>query len=103
MLRRSRRTAVLLIGAAVAGAGCRPVLNYPSALGPRYAGSPLPAAVPVPMPPPPPPGPTALVPPAPPRRPHSVHRSIKRPPPPTPAAAARLSVTHRPDARAQAH
>ena len=52
MLLRSRRTAVLLIGAAVAGAGCRPVLNYPSALGPRYAGSPLPAAVAVPMPPP---------------------------------------------------
>ena len=36
---KNRHTAMLLIAVA-AGLGCRPVLNYPSALGPRYAGDP---------------------------------------------------------------
>lgn len=43
---RFGKPAAILIGAAVAGTGCRAVLNYPSALGPRYAGSPAtPAAL----------------------------------------------------------
>ena len=34
-----RRTAILIVAAtALPGTGCRAVLNYPSALGPRYAG-----------------------------------------------------------------
>ena len=36
---KNRHTAMLLIAVA-AGLGCSPVLNYPSALGPRYAGDP---------------------------------------------------------------
>src|SRR5213083_1180228 len=48
MLLRSRRIAVLLISAAVAAAGCRAVLNYPSPLGPRYSGSPTAISVPTP-------------------------------------------------------
>ena len=38
----NRYTAMMMIAAAAgpAGLGCRPVLNYPSSLGPRYAGVP---------------------------------------------------------------
>lgn len=48
MLPRSRRTAVALICIALVGAGCRAVLNYPSPLGPRYAGTAATVAAPAP-------------------------------------------------------
>lgn len=38
--RCTNRHAAMLLFAIAAGLGCRPVLNYPSALGPRYAGVP---------------------------------------------------------------
>jgi len=46
-----RRTAILIVAAtALPGTGCRAVLNYPSALGPRYAGVAATPAVPAPQP-----------------------------------------------------
>jgi endonuclease/exonuclease/phosphatase family protein len=46
LVRWSKNVATMLVLAA-AGVGCRPVLNYPSPLGPRYAGVPADPAAPV--------------------------------------------------------
>ena len=49
---RFRRLAILIVAAAaVPGTGCRAVLNYPSALGPRYAGVVSAPVAPTPVPP----------------------------------------------------